>query len=87
MLKNSQLELCELGGKCINCGAEDKWLVLDSHKLTDSRYDYHYDLQCKGEIRHDPIDEMGIGEIETCNHKRDITLCEGPEYQKNDDIE
>lgn len=82
-MKNKN-ELTDIGGKCGNCGADDKWLILDTYKVPGTQYDYHYQLECQNELREDPIDEMGIGEIVPCKHRRDITLCEEPEYNPED---
>jgi hypothetical protein len=68
-------DISEIGGECVNCGEEDKWLIDSRELVEDSDYDYHYDLICQH------VFEDG----ETCGQTKELTQTEEPEYDKEDD--
>ena len=74
MTKEDEKNLSDIGGECTHCGEEDNWSTISRDKVEDAEYDYSYQLQCMTET------EDGI-----CGNEVEKTICEEPEYDKEND--
>ncbi len=72
----------DAGGKCPNCGAEDKWLELSFEKMGGTEYDYVGEYECDNQMHIE--DDEDSGHIERCGCHVERVISLEPEYNPED---